>query len=261
MATQIRTRQIADEAITNAKIASGAAIATSKLADGASFFKKDGSVAASGAFDMAGNLISNVPTPISSTDAANKAYVDAHGISGSFSLNQIVVGAGSNVFGGSDNFIYDGNLRVGKKGVSTGDIYASNGTNGAGFDFGAKIIFDSPIFGGQPNSHIAAIRGSGDYSGAADNALLFYAGQWNNNQTLGPPAVVLRQPNIGFSVGYLGINRLVPTQALDVVGKSLFTDDAEITDSSKGLILQDRVSPFGRYRLFISGGALNVEVI
>lgn len=74
--TQIVQRQIADSAINDAKVQAGAAIATSKLADGANFIKKDGSVAMTGALNMGSQLITNVLTPSAGTDAANKNYVD-----------------------------------------------------------------------------------------------------------------------------------------------------------------------------------------
>lgn len=74
--TQVVQRQIADGAINDSKVQAGAAIATSKLADGANFIKKDGSVAMTGALDMGSQLITNVQTPSSGTDAANKNYVD-----------------------------------------------------------------------------------------------------------------------------------------------------------------------------------------
>lgn len=74
--TQVRQRQIEDGAINDAKVAAGAAIATSKLADGANFVKRDGSVAFTGSQSMGGNSITNVATPSGNNDAANKAYVD-----------------------------------------------------------------------------------------------------------------------------------------------------------------------------------------
>lgn len=89
--TQIVTRQIADSAITDAKVAAGAAIASSKLADGANFIKKDGSVAMTGALNMGSQLITNLSTPSSGTDAATKNYVDT-AIS---SLNSIFDAKGS----------------------------------------------------------------------------------------------------------------------------------------------------------------------
>jgi len=74
--TQIVQRQIADGAINDAKVQAGAAIATSKLADGSNFINRDGSIAMTGALNMGSQLITNVLTPSSGTDAANKNYVD-----------------------------------------------------------------------------------------------------------------------------------------------------------------------------------------
>lgn len=74
--TQIQERQIADSAITNAKVAAGAAIATSKLADGANFIKRDGTVAMTGNLNMGSQRITSLATPSASGDAATKAYVD-----------------------------------------------------------------------------------------------------------------------------------------------------------------------------------------
>ena len=75
-ATQIVQRQIADGAINDSKVAAGASIASSKLADGNNFIKKDGTVAMTGALNMGSQLINNVLTPSAGTDAANKSYVD-----------------------------------------------------------------------------------------------------------------------------------------------------------------------------------------
>lgn len=74
--TTIKSSQIRDGAITNAKVAAGAAIATTKLADGANFILKDGTVAMTGSLDSGSQKIINVATPTTSTDAANKSYVD-----------------------------------------------------------------------------------------------------------------------------------------------------------------------------------------
>jgi hypothetical protein len=61
----------------DSNIAAGANIASSKLADGSNFTKKDGSVAFAGAQSMGNNKLTNVATPTpGSTDAANAAYVD-----------------------------------------------------------------------------------------------------------------------------------------------------------------------------------------
>lgn len=84
--TQIQQRQIADGAINNAKVAAGAAIASSKLADGAEFLKRDGSVAATGNLAMGTNRVTGVGMPSASTDAATKGYVDTaiSGLNGLF---------------------------------------------------------------------------------------------------------------------------------------------------------------------------------
>lgn len=75
-ATQIAQRQIQNGAIADAQVAAGAAIASSKLFDGANWIKKDGSVAMTGALNMGSQLISFLQTPSAGTDAATKAYVD-----------------------------------------------------------------------------------------------------------------------------------------------------------------------------------------
>lgn len=74
--TTIKQSQIRDGAINDAKVQSGANIATSKLADGANFIKRDGSVAMTGNLDLGSQRIINLTTPSGNNDAANKAYVD-----------------------------------------------------------------------------------------------------------------------------------------------------------------------------------------
>lgn len=76
-ATQVVERQIADGAITNAKVKAGAAIDTSKLADSANFILRGGSVAFTGDQSFGGNKATNLSTPSSSGDAATKGYVDS----------------------------------------------------------------------------------------------------------------------------------------------------------------------------------------
>jgi hypothetical protein len=76
-ATQVRgSTQIMAGSIYDAQIAATAAIASSKLADGANWIKKDGTVAMTGALNMGSQLINNVATPVSANDATNKSYVD-----------------------------------------------------------------------------------------------------------------------------------------------------------------------------------------
>lgn len=73
----IKTSQIRDGAITNAKIAAGAAIDTSKLALNDTIILKDGSVAFTGEQSMGNNKLTNVTTGSASGDAVNKSQLDA----------------------------------------------------------------------------------------------------------------------------------------------------------------------------------------
>lgn len=74
--TQIVQRQIADQAINDDKVQAGAGIQTSKLADGADFIKRTGSIPFTGTQSMGGNSLTNLATPSAGTDATNKSYVD-----------------------------------------------------------------------------------------------------------------------------------------------------------------------------------------
>lgn len=74
--TTIASRQIRDGAINNAKIVAGAGIETSKLAEGASFVKRDGTISMTGNLDFNNNKGVNIATPTANGDAANKSYVD-----------------------------------------------------------------------------------------------------------------------------------------------------------------------------------------
>lgn len=74
--TQIMQQNIADGAVNDAKVQAGANIATSKLADGANFLQRNGSVALTGNLDAGNNRITNLTTPSANGDATNKSYVD-----------------------------------------------------------------------------------------------------------------------------------------------------------------------------------------
>lgn len=74
--TEIPGRYIKDGSIDNDKIAAGAGIETSKLAEGADFIQRDGSVPMTGNFDAGNQKIVNLQTPSASGDGATKGYVD-----------------------------------------------------------------------------------------------------------------------------------------------------------------------------------------
>lgn len=75
--TTVKTGQIRDGAITNVKVAAGAAIATSKLAGGADFINRDGSIAMTANLNLNSNKVVNLAAPSSANDAATKTYVDS----------------------------------------------------------------------------------------------------------------------------------------------------------------------------------------
>lgn len=75
--TKIKKSQLDALNISNADIDSSAAIASSKLADGANFLKKDGSIAFTADQSFGGFKATNLAVPTSNTDAATKAYVDS----------------------------------------------------------------------------------------------------------------------------------------------------------------------------------------
>jgi len=73
---KIRGSQIKDLSISNTQIATDAAIATTKLADGAEFVQRDGSVALTGDLSAGSNKITNLAAPTNANDAARKIDVD-----------------------------------------------------------------------------------------------------------------------------------------------------------------------------------------
>jgi hypothetical protein len=97
--TTIASRQIRDGAITDSKVAAGANIASSKLADGANFVKKDGSVAFTGNQSMGNNKLTSVATPTDSGDAANKSYIDnlINGLPSAYRYRNVKVATTTNV--------------------------------------------------------------------------------------------------------------------------------------------------------------------
>jgi hypothetical protein len=97
--TQIAGRQIKDGAIDNSKIQAGAGIASSKLADGSNFIKKDGSVAFTGSVSLGNQTITSLGTPSNSTDASTKGYVDTAiaGLSSAYKYRNVHVASTADV--------------------------------------------------------------------------------------------------------------------------------------------------------------------
>lgn len=81
--TKIRgNTQIKPLTITDAEVASNAAIQLSKIQDGLELIKRNGSISFTGNLNLGNNKIVFLATPTDSTDAANKSYVDSSILSG-----------------------------------------------------------------------------------------------------------------------------------------------------------------------------------
>jgi len=75
--SQISKRQIQDGSIDNNKIQAGAAIDTTKLADGVNFIKRDGSVPATANLPMGGNKITGLATATNNDEAVNLGQLNS----------------------------------------------------------------------------------------------------------------------------------------------------------------------------------------
>lgn len=73
---QITKRQIKDGAIDDSKIQAGANIATSKLAEGSEFVKRDGTVPMTGNLNLGNNKIVNLATATNPNDAVNLSLLN-----------------------------------------------------------------------------------------------------------------------------------------------------------------------------------------
>lgn len=103
-------RQIKPASITNAEIAAVANIATSKLANGADFILRGGSVAFTADQSHGGFRITNLGAPTGASDAATKAYVDstAQGLDLKSSVRAATTAAGALASAYANGSIIDG---------------------------------------------------------------------------------------------------------------------------------------------------------
>lgn len=126
---------IQSDVITNAMINSSAAIATSKLADGASFMLKDGSVHATGDFNFGTHQLKGVADPTLADDAATKGYVDSVatglsvkpavrvatttniGLSGLLTIDGVTLSDGDRVLVKNQTNAYDNGIYVASSGA------------------------------------------------------------------------------------------------------------------------------------------------
>jgi hypothetical protein len=140
--TTIASRQIRDGAITNSKIANGAGISTSKLADGTKFIQSDGTVAFTTDQSMGNNKLTNLATPSSNGDATNKSYVDGliNALPSAYKYRNVHVASVSNVtISNPGTSVFDGHTlsngdRILLKDQTTqsqNGIYVFNGSSSA----------------------------------------------------------------------------------------------------------------------------------
>ena len=130
--TQISQRQIADGAINDAKIAAGAGILSSKLADGGT-----------GTQSMGGQILSNVGTPAANTDAATKSYVDTlyntfpnlfkykDEVKALMTINVTISNPGTSTFDGVTFSAGDRIALIGQTAGAENGIYVFNGSSAA----------------------------------------------------------------------------------------------------------------------------------
>jgi hypothetical protein len=202
--TTIKSRQIEDGAITDAKVAAGAAIASSKLSDGTNFLKKDGSVTMTGNLNLGSQEILAIATPSTGTSAANKNYVD-NAIS---NLNSIFDSKGSTRVASTANVTISNPATSSFDGITltNGDkillknqtapaengIYVFNGS-------GAALTRDTQmdVWGEVPGAFVAVEDGTAN----ADTIWLCTS---NQGGTLGTTAITWQQ--IPTSAGLLSTN-------------------------------------------------------
>ena len=113
MARKLRNVDVVLNTLTASEISNTAGILTASLADGTRIFFADGSVIATGAFNMGGNKVSNAGTPTLGTDLATKTYVDS--LTTSMVLKPAMRGA------------FTGNIAVATPGASADGITFANG--------------------------------------------------------------------------------------------------------------------------------------
>lgn len=141
--TQIQNRQIADGAIDNNKVAAGANIASSKLADGSNFLKKDGSVALTGNLNANSNKITNLLSPSASGDAVNLSYLETQ----LANLNSL--------------FDFKDSVRVATTaaGVLNTDFEAGDTIDGVTLDINDRILIKNQSSAAENGIYIVALSG------------------------------------------------------------------------------------------------------
>lgn len=125
MSTQIRgNKQIKNITIQNEQIANGT-IELDKLKEGSELLKRDGSVVATGDFDLGSNQLKNVGAPVDANDAVRKSDLDAV-TSGSSVFREIPTGS---VNGSNTQFTLANTPNLGTEQVFLNGALLNSGAN------------------------------------------------------------------------------------------------------------------------------------
>lgn len=165
--TQVFQHQIIDGAINDAKVQAGAAIATSKLADGPDFIKKDGSVIMTGSLDSGNQKMINVGTGTANGDAVNVGQLNTAlaNLNSIFDIKGSVVAAsvvnitisnpGTAVFDGITLSVNDRLLLKDQTVPAENGIYQFNGSSSA-----LTRVTDMDAWLEVPGAFVAVEQGS-----------------------------------------------------------------------------------------------------
>ena len=278
--TKIKKSQLDALNISNADIDSSAAIATSKLADGANFLLKDGSIAFTANQSFGGFKATNLAAPTSNSDAATKAYVDsvAQGLntktavrvattanitlSGTQTIDGVALSAGDRVLvkdqtNNTQNGVYD--------------VSAGAWTRSLDSDTGVELVnafyFVQEGLTLQATGFVQSTPGPltigtsaivfNQFSGAADytaGAGLTKTGLTFDVGTASSSRIVVNADNIDLAT--TGVSAGVYTKiTIDAYGRAVGATQATTTDIAEGtnLYFQD-----SRARAAITGGASSI---
>jgi hypothetical protein len=278
--TKIKKSQLDALNISNADIDSSAAIASSKLADGANFVKKDGSVAYTANQSFGGFKATNLAAPTSNTDAATKAYVDsvAQGLntktavrvattanitlSGTQTIDGVALSAGNRVLvknqtTTTQNGVYD---------VSAG-AWSRSTDSDTGVELVNAFYFVQEGLTQQATGFVQSTPGPitvgtspivfNQFSGAADytaGAGLTKTGLTFDVGTASSSRIVVNADNIDLAT--TGVSAGAYSKVtLDVYGRATSATQATTTDIAEGTNLYFNDS---RARAAITGGASSI---
>lgn len=230
-ATQIARRQIGDGAIDDSKVGAGAGIATSKLANGADFIQRGGSVTFTGDQSQGGNKITNLGTPSANTDATNKSYVDGliAGLNSMFdskgsvrfraTVNVNIANPGASTFDAGTANSGDRILLGSQTTAAENGIYVFNGSSVA-----MTRASDMDAWAEIPGALVTVEEGSTN----ADTIWLFTA---NAGGTLGSTSVTLQQVNTAGLANSNFVDKETPVGSVNGVNTTFTLANAPVAGS------------------------------